>query len=135
MQRCTAMPRMPHSTDDLQAIVDELRAALVHGDANALDALLDGEFQLTSRAPAGLDGRDELIAAVRSDKLRTQPAEIERERLRVLGELATTDTIASCSGTYEGAPWGARLRIRATWRLDGDWSLISADLRPATRQP
>ncbi len=45
---------MPPTTDDLLAVDDELWAALVHGDAGAVDALVDGEARV-DLAPG--DGR------------------------------------------------------------------------------
>lgn len=122
---------MPHSTEDLAAIAHELRSALLHGDAATLDALLDEEFSLAGVAGSG--DREVVLAAVRPGALALDAIEIERERIRVFGELGVTDTLAQIRGTYEGAPLRARLRLRATFRLTHDWSLIAADLRRATR--
>lgn len=119
------MPRMPHSTDDLADAEDELRRALLAADVIALDALLDDEIELVDEAGVSSTKHEE-IEAFRSGRVRLAELAVERQRVRVLGELGTTDVVASVAGTRGGAPFQARLRFQRTWRLSDAWAVVAS---------
>lgn len=123
------MPRMPPTTDDLEAADDEVWAALLHGDADAIEAMLDPEATV-ELSSLGAPDADALIGALRAGRLRLTALEIERRRLRITGELATTITVATVSGTQGGAPFRTRLRWVRTWRLEAAWVLVAASSAP-----
>lgn len=122
------MPRMPPTTDDLEAADDELWAALLHHDADAIEAVLDPEAVIDFGALA--PDVDALIGALRTGRLRFSELELERRRLRITGELATTVVNATVGGTQGGAPFRTRLRWVRTWRLEAAWVLVAASSSP-----
>lgn len=126
------MPRMPHSTDDLAAAEDELRRAQLAADVVAMEALLDDEAELFDEAGVA-SSKPEEIEAFRSGRLRLREYAVERQRVRVLGELGTTDVVAEVAGTREGAPFQARLRFQRTWRLTSDWSVVATHVSQVKR--
>lgn len=129
------MPRVPHSTDDLEAAELELQRAMLHADVVALEALLDDEAQFVGPGEA-LFVKDDILDAYRSGRLRVRAFEVERSRVRVIDELGLTDVLATASGTHEGAPFQTRLRYQRTWRLADAWAVVSAHAAPvkATRR-
>lgn len=123
------MPRMPPTTDDLAEADDELWSALLHGDADAIEAIADPDVSI-DLDPFAAHAMDELAAALRTGRLRVEAVDLERRRLRITGELATTDAVATVTGTHGGAPFKARLRWIRTWRLEAAWVLIAASSSP-----
>ena len=123
------MPRMPPTTDDLEAADDEVWAALRHGDADALEAITDREATIALPA-LGVDDLDGLLRALRTGALDVEAVDLERRRIRIAGELATTDAVATVTGTVGGAPVRARLRWIRTWRLGAAWVLVAASSSP-----
>lgn len=123
------MPRVPHSTDDLEAAELELQRAFVASDVIALDALLDDELESVGPDGAVLTKAQD-IEAHRSGRLRISEFEVERQRIRVIDELGTTDVVATVAGTHEGAPFRTRLRYQRTWRLSDAWMVVSAHASP-----
>lgn len=121
---------MPPTTDDLAEADDEVWAALRHADADALEAIADPESTI-ELPPFGVASLDELLHAMRTGALRLEAVELERRRLRIVGEeLATTDAVATVTGTTGGAPFRTRLRWIRTWRLAAAWVLIAASSAP-----
>lgn len=119
------MPRVPHSTDDLEAAELELQRAMMASDVIALDALLDDEVEFIGPDGAALSKAQDLEAH-RSGRLRIHEFDVERQRVRVIDELGTTDLVATVAGTHEGAPFRTRLRYQRTWRLGDSWTVVSA---------
>lgn len=120
---------MPPSTDDLEAADDELWAALRHADADAIEAIVDPDLAL-DHPGLGLTDLDDLLHALRRGTLTVSAVALERRRLRITGELATTISTVTLSGTQEGAPIRARLRWVRTWRLAAAWVLVAASSAP-----
>ncbi len=120
---------MPPTTDDLEAADDEVWAALLHADADAIEAVLDPEATV-ELAVFGALSADELVGGLRSGRLRVREVELERRRLRIIGELGTSVTTATVAGTQGGAPFRTRLRWVRTWRLGAAWVLVAASSAP-----
>lgn len=120
---------MPPSTDDLEAVDDELWAALRHGDADAIDAICDPDAAI-DHPIFGDRPLDALLTALRTGGLALTTVELERRRLRIMGELATSVTTVTVAGTDGGAPYRARLRWVRTWRLEAAWILVAASSAP-----
>jgi hypothetical protein len=124
---------MPPTTDDLEAADDEFWAALRHADADSVEAIADAD--VTINVPMFAAGAlQPLLHQLRSGALRIDDVAVERRRRRIVGELATTITTATLTGTRAGAPFRMRLRWVMTWRLADDWVLLSASAAPP-REP
>ncbi len=124
------MPRLPPSTDDLEAAELELQRAMVHADADTLEAIIDDEATISwpDGEPAP---KHEQVAAYRSGRLRVRRIDVERLRLRVLQELGLTFVWARVEGERDGRPFDQRLRITRTWQLTDQWRLVASHAGPA----
>jgi Domain of unknown function (DUF4440) len=120
---------MPPTTDDLADADDEVWAALRHADADALEAIVDADATI-DHAALGIASLAELLAELRTGRLRIEETDLERRRLRIIGELATTTVFVTVAGTSAGAPFRTRLRWINTWRLEAAWELIAASSSP-----
>lgn len=119
------MPRVPHSTDDLEAAEAELQRAMLAGDAGAIEQLLDDELVITGADGVARDKWAE-VDAYRSGRRRITVFEVERQRVRVLEELGTTVVFALVVGTDAGAAFSSRERHTRTWRLGGEWTVVAS---------
>lgn len=123
------MPRVPHSTDDLEEAEVLLQRAMLHADADALELLLDDEIVIT-----GADGlprdKDAEIESYRSGARRVFGFEVERFRVRVIEELGLTFVTATLTGEVAGEPFAVRERHTRTWRLGDEWILVASHATP-----
>lgn len=123
------MGRVPNSTDDLEAAELALQRALLHGDVDALDQLLDDELVSTLPGDRGREGKAAVLEAHRSGILRVVRCDVEQQRVRVLTDLGLTFVTAGVAGSRGGVSFEARLRFTRNWRLSEaqfGWQLIAA---------
>lgn len=145
------MPRMPPTTDDLAAACDELRRGWRDADADALDALIDGDATIVWFGRESCKGA--LVDAAQTGRLRIADWKTVRERVRVLGELGRSDELAQITwsefesaggapsrpagaGSMSDSPHAAQtrsqfagsrlIRVTATWQLTDEWRLVAA---------
>lgn len=118
------MPRVPHSTDDLEAAELEFQRAVLHADAFALEAILDDEAEFVWPDGTVL-GKEALVETYRSGQMRLSQFEVERSRVRVMEELGLTDVVATIAGHDAGEPFQMRLRFQRTWKLADGWTVVS----------
>ncbi|MEH3053817.1 MAG: nuclear transport factor 2 family protein [Patulibacter minatonensis] len=129
-----SVPRVPPTTDDLEAADDELWHALLHADADAVEAVSDPEIEVDLR-PLGPGSYDDLIGGLRTGRLRFHELERSRRRLRIVGELATATSVVDGRATHEGVPRTARLRWVTTWRLGAEWVVVAAQCEALREEP
>ncbi|GHJ11165.1 hypothetical protein TPA0907_55320 [Micromonospora humidisoli] len=109
-----------------------LQAAQRAGDVAALDALLDD--RLIAVGPDGRTfGKSDDLAAHRSGTSVLDELVEEELELVVAGTTGVTFFRGRVSGTFEGAPFAARLRYTRTWAYDDGygWRILAAHLSPA----
>ncbi|MDO9353884.1 MAG: nuclear transport factor 2 family protein [Solirubrobacteraceae bacterium] len=118
------VPRVPHSTDDLQEAEDALMRAFLEADAAALEALLDDEISVTG-VDGEVSGKWDVVDAYRSGRRRVTTIEVERSRVRVMSELGLAVLTVRVEGAEAGAPFTSRERHTRTWRLAEGWTLVA----------
>lgn len=126
------MPRVPHSTDDLEAAELELQHALLHGDAGALEALIDDEATI-SWTDGTTPGKAAHVEAFRAGRLRMVRFDVHRLRARVLQELGLTVLSAEAEWQRDGHHFTDRVRITRTWQLTDEWRVVASHAGLADR--
>lgn len=103
-----------------------LQTAMVAGDADALDGLLDDRVRYTGPDGAVLTKADDL-AAHRSRTVVVEAFDQEELDVRVAGTTGVTYVLAALRGTAAGEPFAARLRYTRTWVHEaGRWRVLAA---------
>ena len=121
---------MPPTIDDLRDAELAVQKALLEGDVDALDHLLDDESEWTGTNGILLT-KSEQIEAHRSGSQRLDHFATDRLRVRVIGELGITVVIATTSGSTPAGPFTERVRCTRSWRLaEGheEWQVIATHL-------
>ncbi|MFI0941309.1 nuclear transport factor 2 family protein [Streptomyces sp. NPDC021020] len=104
----------------------QLQAAVLAGDADALDLLLDDRARYTGPDGGVLTKADDL-AAHRSRTLLVEAFDQEELGVCVAGTTGVTYVLATLRGTAAGEPFAARLRYTRTWvREGGRWRVLAA---------
>lgn len=103
-----------------------LQAAVLSGDAQALDLLLDDRVVYT-----GPDGstmtKEEDLGAHRSRTLAVEVFDQQDLDVVVVGSTGVTRVLAELEGTAGGHPFRARLRYTRAWTYaDGTWRVLAA---------
>ncbi len=110
---------------ELDDAEQRLQQAMVAGDVDALDDLLDEDVVYTG--PDGVPvGKQADLEAHRSGVLDVQTFDVISMRSRVVGDTGLTFIEASLRGTAAGEPFEARMRYTRTWVLDGTWRVVAA---------
>ncbi|MFI0895518.1 nuclear transport factor 2 family protein [Streptomyces sp. NPDC020983] len=111
---------------ELREAERRLRAAVLAGDADALDGLLDDRVRYTGPDGGVLTKADDL-AAHRSRTLVVEAFDEEELHVTVAGTTGVTYLLAVLRGTAAGEPFAARLRYTRTWvREGGRWRVLAA---------
>lgn len=117
--------------DDTSAIEEaegRLRAAMLAGDTDALDALLDPDTVFTDQAGVRM-GKAEDLAAHRSGLLRIERIEpLAPALVRVLGDAAIVAVTVAIAGRYAEQGFGGRFAYTRLWHrgADGQWRVAAA---------
>lgn len=123
---------MGAAEDRLREAERELQSAMLAGDVDALDRLLDDRVIAT-----GPDGRQfakaQDLEAHRSGTLAVQDLTEEELSVVVAGDTGVTVVLLALSGAHQGEPFAARLRYTRTWVRHGDdrWRVLAAHVSPA----
>jgi ketosteroid isomerase-like protein len=109
------------------AVEDQLRAAMLSSDVNALNELLAAELIFTNHFGALL-GKEADLAAHRSGMLKIQKLEPSEQTIRFAGEVAIVSVRTRVEGTYAGNPANGDFRFTRVWALSpsNTWQVIAA---------
>ncbi|WP_426512777.1 nuclear transport factor 2 family protein [Dactylosporangium sp. McL0621] len=109
-----------------------LQAAQRAGDVAALDTLLDDRLIAIGPDGSKVTKADDLAAHRSGTSVVTGLVEEDLDLL-LIGDLGVTFFLGTVTGTYDGAPFDARLRYTRTWARDADlgWRVVAAHISPA----
>ncbi|WP_031519158.1 nuclear transport factor 2 family protein [Streptomyces sp. NRRL F-5123] len=111
---------------DLRDAERDLQAAVLAGDADALDLLLDDRVRYTGPDGGVLTKADDL-AAHRTRTLVVEAFDQEELHVTVAGTTGVTYVLAALRGTAAGEPFAARLRYTRTWaHTSVGWRVLAA---------
>ena len=103
-----------------------LQAAVLSGDAQALDLLLDDRVVYTGPDGSTLT-KEEDLEAHRSRALAVDVFDQQDLQVTVVGSTGVTRVLAAVEGTAGGQRFTARLRYTRTWvHADGTWRVLAA---------
>jgi ketosteroid isomerase-like protein len=108
-------------------VEDQLRTAMLHSDVAALNELLAADLIFTNHL-GQLLGKDDDLAAYRSDVLKVASLEPSELHIRALGDVAVVSVRMQLSGTYGGTPANGDFRFTRVWsRTQQDrWQVVAA---------
>ncbi|SFM02676.1 nuclear transport factor 2 family protein [Rugamonas rubra] len=125
------MPNMDKGEMELQeqqlaAVEEQLRRAMLASDVAQLDALIADQLVFTDHTGRRYSKQDDL-AAHRSGVLRFTALEPSEQLLRIDGPVAIVSVRMRLAGSFATAPFAADLRYTRLWRRteQGGWRIIA----------
>ena len=110
---------------------DEFFAALVAGDADAVDALLARGFLIVSVVDGSVVQREQFVAVIRDRRARFDAIDVLDRTTRLYGGVALLVGRTAVHGTIGGEPFEAESRYTHVLVTDEDrWRLASAQDTP-----
>ncbi|MFI5916800.1 nuclear transport factor 2 family protein [Dactylosporangium sp. NPDC051541] len=118
-------------SEELLAAERRLQAAQRASDVAALDELLDDRLIAIGPDGGKATKHDDLAAHRSGTSIITSLVEEDLDVL-VAGDVGVTFFLGTVTGSYDGAPFDARLRYTRTWVRDAErgWRIIAAHISP-----
>ena len=120
--------------DELYEAERRLQAAQLAGDAEALDALLDDRLVFTGPPDGGLYLDAKPLDLENHRSRRQAMTKVAEEDLHVIvaGRTGVTCFLGTLEGTFDGEPFGGRIRYTRTWVHDDEhgWRILAAHASP-----
>lgn len=111
---------------DIEAMEERLRSAMLAGDVDALDDLLDSDLIFVDLQGRKL-GKLQDMEAYRSRILNLEKIEIFDRVIRPMGNAAAVSLTARIAGTYYGERFSEKFAYSRVWLLkDGRWTVTLA---------
>ena len=113
---------------EIRVLLDELAAAHLRGDADALDRLRADDIVFTTADGRALEKAE--MQGAQGDLV--LPMYVHDDvRVRVYGDAAVATGRIRSEGTFRGQPRGGRTRFRRVFvRRGGRWQLVANQLTP-----
>jgi hypothetical protein len=117
----------------LRAAEHRLQAAQLAADADTLDELLDDRLIYTGGPDGARYTKQDDLEIQRSGRQRLSKVEEEDLIVFVEGHTGVTWFLGTLAGTFDDAPFSARLNFTRTWihTPDAGWRVIAAHASPA----
>jgi len=124
-------PQQREARHEVEQLEETFRAAMLNGDATALSSLLADDY-MGITASGTLQTKENLLAELRSGKVRFTVLNISDRKIRFYGATALVTCQAEIKGTTpEGAVSGSdrytRVYVRQT---GGTWKIVSFEASP-----
>lgn len=125
----------PLPATTVRAAESALRRAQLHGDADALEALLDDE--LVFIGPDGLIyGKQDDLDAHRSGSIHITELEPSEEHVQDFGAIVVVSVRMEMRGSFQGADFAGPFRYTRIWRkTDNGWRIVAGHVSPVTGAP
>ncbi|TCZ62939.1 nuclear transport factor 2 family protein [Roseicella aquatilis] len=111
---------------EIYAAESRLRAAMLDGDAEALEALLSAELILTDEAGRSVS-RDEELAEFHARRLRLELVEVEDLQVRMLGDTAIAWLRVRMQGRHLGHGVAGHYAITRVWHRGAEGWQVEAE--------
>lgn len=118
----------PDSKTQVHLAESDLREAMLTGNVEKLDALIDD--QLLFIGPDGnLYSKDDDLQLHRSGQVKIEQIEVEGQVISSRDEIAVVSLVARMSGVFKGASFQGKFRYLRTWRLTSSgWKIIAGSV-------
>jgi uncharacterized protein (TIGR02246 family) len=114
----------------LKALEEKWNSAQVKGDLAAMESLLADTFVYTT-IDGALRNKAEMIAEIKSGKLKIQSAKVDDMKVTVYGDAAVITGRWQGKGIEEGKPFDETERWTDTWvRIKGQWRCVASQSTP-----
>lgn len=115
-----------HLADQIHAVEERLRVAMLASDCDVLDELISDELIFTDHLGRAFEKPDDLQVH-RAGVLRFHLLEPSEMRLRANARIAVVSVRMKVAGTYAGSPFADELRYTRVWRLaaEGRWEILA----------
>jgi ketosteroid isomerase-like protein len=115
-----------HVVDQIVALEDRLRIAMLAADCDALDQLIAADLIFTDHMGRVLSKADDLDAH-RSGLLKLDHLQPSEMKISATLQLAVVSVRMKMTGTYDEAPFAADLRYTRVWRLSpsAGWEVLA----------
>ena len=119
-------------TAELREAETQLQAAMLAGDAEALDGLVDERLVATVLPALGLVTKEQDLEAHRSGRLRLSRLDEEDFASVVADPTGMTRVVVSLEGTNIGEPFATRMVYTRTWHRDDEhgWRVLGGHVSP-----
>jgi hypothetical protein len=103
---------------------EALRSAMLAGDTQALDDLLDNALVFTG-ANGQVLSKAEDLAAHRSKLLQLERLDVYETQAQRIGEMIVVTTKARLAGRYDSTPFAGAFAYTRVWRQSADaWKVV-----------
>lgn len=115
-----------HAAEQIRAVEERLRVAMLASDCGVLDELIADELIFTNHLGHAFEKADDLQVH-RSGVLKFHLLESSEMRVRANAQIAVVSVRMKVAGTYGGSPFSDDLRYTRVWRLsvDGRWEILA----------
>jgi ketosteroid isomerase-like protein len=115
-----------HVVDQVVALEDRLRIAMLAADCDALDQLIAADLIFTDHMGRVLSKADDLDAH-RSGLLKLDHLQPSEMKISATLQLAVVSVRMKMTGTYDEGPFAADLRYTRVWRLSpsAGWEVLA----------
>lgn len=114
--------------EEIRRHEERLRQAMLAGDVDELDRLLDDALLFVG-PDTRVYGKADDLALHRTRTTRFTCLEVRDLRLAVHGDVAVVTTAADLAGEYAGAPFAGRYRYLRTWvKRPGGWRVVGGSV-------
>jgi ketosteroid isomerase-like protein len=114
--------------DEVKEAEERLRDAMLIGDADALDGLIDEALVFV--VPSGVViGKADDLAAHRSGQQRFSTLEVEETQITMHGDTAIAVVTTFLAGSANGQPFEGQFRYIRTWmKREGGWRIVAGSV-------
>jgi ketosteroid isomerase-like protein len=115
-----------HVVDQIVALEERLRIAMLAADCDALDQLIAADLIFTDHMGRVLSKADDLDAH-RSGLLKLDHLQPSEMKISATNQLAVVSVRVKMTGTYDEGPFAADLRYTRVWRLSpsAGWEVLA----------
>lgn len=113
---------------EIVALEEELRLAMLAGDVDTLNRLIDDDLAFVT-STGGIADKAMDLAAHAARTLQLTAMSPSDARIRRYGDIATVSVRMAAVGTYSGVPFDTSFRYLRVWRRGADgWRIVTGSM-------
>jgi ketosteroid isomerase-like protein len=122
----TSMHMPSHVVDEVLALEERLRIAMLAADCDALDQLISSDLIFTDHL-GRVFGKEDDLGVHRSGMLKFNLLQPSEMKVSASPQLAVVSVRMKVTGTYDGGPFAADLRYTRVWHFSpsAGWEILA----------